>query len=459
MTSIRFADDNRLGWALCAAAGLVIYIAFTIWGGIPRGDLAGAFWAQIGLLLLILCGFALAAWHLLLRPLPPGRQLPKPDRLSPRLCHGIALAQTSGMAAIIISAIWDELWHRKYGIPFGEDFFWPPHLLMYFGFIIIIGVGMWALRYLNRHLRGSFQQRFRANKAIGLFILNAAFLIYALAADPVWHSTFGQDLTAWSVPHLILLTSVILTLMVTLYVYFGGLPAPTRRGIADFKSVDALPILVFALCLLVWLQIMLIDWDATLSGIQPAWLGLYRPQWLLAGCLVACVTFTGIVATRKLGIVGVATAAGLLALALRYSMIQLFETDLLQYVAWIAALLPLLAIDLWTWYCLSIRKRATEWRGTALAVILAMLPNLLVIRSLYNLGDADNLACLLAIAVSALGMSWFSHQVATAMRHRQEDSPEIQSAQARISPRLSISYLGGFSIFMLFVMLTAAPPV
>ena len=46
---------------------------------------------------------------------------------------------------------------------------------------------------------------------VGLLILNAAFLLYALPADPVWHLIFGEDITAWSVPHLILLISFVLT--------------------------------------------------------------------------------------------------------------------------------------------------------------------------------------------------------------------------------------------------------
>lgn len=459
MTGFTLKNDNRLGWALTGIAFVVIFAAFTFWGGIPGGDQSVAFWAQIGALFLILCAFALTYWHLLLRPLAPGLRAPLPDTLDLRFRQGIAIAQTGGLLAIVISAVWDELWHRQFGIPFGEDFFWPPHLLMYFGFITIIGIGIWSLRYLNRQLRGNFQQRFRANKVIGLYILNAAFLIYALAADPIWHWTFGEDLTAWSVPHLILLASIVLSICLSLYVFSTTKPPPAWRGIFKPRGADALPLLLLASGLLVWLQLMLIDWDATLMGIPLEWLGLYRPEWLLAANLVACVTFTGIMATRLLRAAGAATVAGLLALALRFGLIQLLDTDLLQHIAWVAALLPLLAIDLWTWYCAAIRKREADWRGTAMAVILAMLPNALFIRGAYGLDDVDNLAYILAVAITALGMGWFSHQIAGAMRRKRADLAELANAGPRIAPPVSVAVLGGFLVCISLVIVTAPPPV
>src|SRR6185437_14268410 len=39
------------------------------------------------------------------------------------------LAFGSGLAFVVGTA-WDELWHRQFG-GFGNDFLWPPHLLMY----------------------------------------------------------------------------------------------------------------------------------------------------------------------------------------------------------------------------------------------------------------------------------------------------------------------------------------
>ncbi len=213
----------RLGWILTAFAAIALFIAFTIWGGIPTDAQAGVFWAQAGVFLLVICAFVLVLWHLLIRPLAPNLRQPKIDSLPARLRQGIALILASGGISIFVGGVWDELWHRSYGIPFGEDLFWRPHLLMYFGFATAIVAGAWALIYLNRNLRGNFQQRFRSNTVVGLLILNAAFLLYALPADPVWHWIFGEDITAWSVPHLILLASFVLTQLLALVLHVSTL--------------------------------------------------------------------------------------------------------------------------------------------------------------------------------------------------------------------------------------------
>ncbi len=447
---------NRLGWTLSAGAGALVFIAFCVWGGIPAGANLGLFWLQASLFFLVIAAFVLLFWHLLIRPLPPNARQPRQTALPARARETLSLALASGGAAIYIGALWDEIWHRLYGIPFGEDLFWRPHLLMYFGFGTAVACGFWALRNLNRHLRGSFQQRFRSNPIVGVLILNAAFLLYALPADPLWHWIFGEDITAWSIPHLILLTSFILTQALALVLQASAGPRPAWRAITGLRLRDSLSLLILAGMLMLWLQLMLIDWDATLAGIQLESLGLYRPEWLLAANLVACVVFTGVIATRVLRCAGAATAAGLIALLIRVGLIELFETDLLQYVAWLSALLPLLAIDIWAYYSGIIRKTEPGWRGTAAAVMVAMAANALVIRSLYDLSDQDNAAFAAAVIVAGLGMSWLANQVAEAMLRQ---PAAAASAPERIKPRLSFGILAACAAFALSFIVTATPPI
>ncbi len=459
MTTITAALQIRLRWILSAIAGAIIFAAFSVWGGIPAETNVAFFWVQAGLFFLVICAFVLALWHLLIRPLAPNLRQPTVEPLTFRAREAIALLLASGGFSIAVGGVWDELWHRSYGIPFGEDLFWRPHLLMYFGFATAIVTGSWALLYLNRNLRGNFQQRFRSNSLVGLLILNAAFLLYALPADPLWHWIFGEDITAWSVPHLILLASFILTQLLALVFHVSTLWRQKWHSIFNLRLGDGLSLLILASILLLWLQLMLIDWDATLAGLPLERLGLYRPEWLLAANLLACATFTGVMATRLLRCAGAATAAGLLALAIRYGLIQLFEADMLQHVAWVAALLPLLAIDIWSFYCGTIRKRSPEWRGTAFVVIAAMALNAPVIRSLYQLEGGDNLAYSLAVIVTGIGMSWLSHRLADAMLRRvlleADDVAESQS----MSVKLSFGMLGTFLAFMWLFIATASPPV
>lgn len=450
--------QSRLGWIIAAIAGALLFAAFTVWGGIPSGDSQGIFWAQMVLLFVATCAFILLFWHLLLRPLAPHLRQPKTDTLSVKLRQRIALVQCGGLLSIVLGAMWDELWHRSYGIPFGEDFFWRPHLLMYFGFLTFVGVGFWALNYLNQRLKGSFQQRFRSNTIIGLFVLNAAFMLYALTSDPFWHWTFGEDLSAWSVPHLILLLSVVMSLTVAVYLHLSVVPLGKWRTVVSLRFSDALPLLALAAGHLVWLQIMLIDWDQTISGIKLEWLGLYRPEWLLTANLLAAVIFAGLMATRLLRCAGAATAVGVLALAIRFAMLQFLDADIMHFVSWIAALLPLIAIDIWVYYSAFIRGEEPEWRGIAIVSILAMAANTFVLRALYPLDMALDLPIILAIVATGIGMSWLSQRLADAMLAKRERKVS-EDAPAAVKPALSFGILGAFVLFIAFFIQTAPPPI
>lgn len=455
MTSL----NQRWPWIFAAVAGVAVFISFAVWGGIPAEANVELFWLQASVFFLVICIFVLAFWHLLIRPLAPNLRQPQSDALPSSARETIALVLASGGISIFVGGVWDELWHRSYGIPFGEDLFWRPHLLMYFGFATATVAGFWALLYLNRNLRGNFQQRFRSNPLVGVLILNAAFLFYALPADPLWHWIFGEDITAWSIPHLILLASFVLTQVLALVFHVSSLRRRDWHSIFEFRISDSLSLLILAAILLMWLQLMLIDWDATLAGFRLEWLGLYRPEWLLAANLLACVTFTGVIATRVLRCAGAATAAGLLALVIRIGLIELFDAEMLQHVAWIAALLPLLAIDVYAYYHSAIRKREPDWRGTAAAVIFAMAVNAPVIRSLYQLEDSSYLAYAAAIIATGLGMSWLANKVSEGIRRQHAASVSGPAESRTIKPRVSFGILAAFLLFIFFFIATASPPI
>ena len=450
---------QRLSWILAAGAAIALFFAFTFWAGVPTDSRAGIFWTQIVVMFALVCLFVALAWHLFLRPLASNLRQPKTDTLAASVRQRIALVLAGGGMALFIGAIWDEMWHRSYGIPFGEDFFWRPHLLMYLGFATAIVAGFWSLFYLNRHLKGNFQQRFRSNSMIGLLIFNAGFMLYSMVTDPLWHWTYGEDLSAWSVPHLLLLASIAMSMLTAALLHLSTITPASWRTILRFRTSDTLPIFTLTAILMLWLQVMLIDWDQTLAGIQLEWLGLYRPEWLLAANMLAGVTLIGVVATRLLRCAGAATAVGLLALAIRFVMIQLFAADMLQYVAWVAALVPLLGIDLWTFYSSAIRHQDPEWRGTAFAVIVAMAINSLAIRGLYNLEASDFASYALAVTVSAVGMSWLSHQISDRMLGLSQDTAKAGSGDLVVKPQVSFGILGAFVVFIVFFVVTASPPV
>lgn len=449
-----FASKVNLPWAAIAMAAVICFVSLGYWGGIPSGASESQFWAQVGLLLAIIVGFALASWHLLLRPLPAGVRKPNRHQLPVATRQRIALLLTGGIVSTAVGAFWDEQWHRNYGIPFGEDFFWRPHILIYVGFAAAILAGFYALYILNRDLRGSFQQRFRANPLVGLLILNAAFMLYALPADPVWHWIIGEDLTAWSVPHLILLASLAMTQLLAVALHCSTVPVDAWRMVTQLRRSDLLPIVGMAAVSLGTLQILLIDWDQTLVGVTPGMLGLYRPEWLLAANLLGIMALVGVVTSRSLRLVGAATSLGLLALATRWTLIQLLDAHNLQLAAWVAALLPLLAIDIHAWICARGGQTLT-WRGTAVAMILASIPNAIVIRAIYPLEQSEILPYAVAVVAVTLGASWLVDKIASALTSQ----PAPQDSPTPIALRLSLGFSGGLAVFMLLFILTASPPV
>jgi hypothetical protein len=113
---------GRIKAAVVGVATLIVFIVFGFWSGVPRGERALAFWIGVELLLVILIAFSWAAWHLLFRLLPAGQTVRAPPV---KASYGQALALLLGVggAGLIVGAFWDEIWHRQYSTPFGEDFF------------------------------------------------------------------------------------------------------------------------------------------------------------------------------------------------------------------------------------------------------------------------------------------------------------------------------------------------
>src|SRR5215510_3316237 len=151
-------DRHRL--VLLGAAALGLFIVFSTWSGVPSGDRALPFWIGVAVLITMLAAFSVVAWNLLVRPLPAGQIIEEqPIKASYRLA--LALLLGVGRLGVTVGAFWDEIWHRQYGIPFGKDFFWRPHLLMYFNMAVAIGLAFAGLYLISRWGHGTLQQRFR----------------------------------------------------------------------------------------------------------------------------------------------------------------------------------------------------------------------------------------------------------------------------------------------------------
>lgn len=443
---LRTPAGERARGFLAVGAALAFMVLFTFWSGVPTGDQALPFWIGTGVLVVVLAIFGWATWHLLLRPLPAGHAHPdQPIKAS--YLQAMALLLGTGGFGIIVGIFWDEVWHRQFGIPFGDDFLWRPHLLLYFGFVVALGLAFFGLFIIIRRGQGTFQQRFRANPAIGLLILVGAFLMYVLPADPLWHEIYGEDLTAWSMPHLLVVTSFVLILLLATAIHMSTQPRREWGTPRQLRAADLFPLLMFATISLCWNQFFMVEWDASAMFV------LARPEWLLPVLIVGGAAFIGVMANHTLRIFGAATLSGLLALAMRYGLIQLFGVGDMMFInAWVLALPSLLLIDGWYAY------RQGAWVGAGVAAAAGMG---IVLVTLYNqvypLFPIANLPItLVGVLVGSLCLSWLGAKLGDYFSERSRQGEG--SSQPSTLPFALLGTVAATAVFIIFFVTTAAPP-
>ncbi len=439
---------------IVAAMIVPVMVLFTIWGGVPAGQTT-AFWIGIAVLVTGVVGFLVLSWHLLYRPLPAGVKQPAIQPIPARVRQALAALLGVGALAIVIGGFWDEVWHRLYSLPFGDDFFWRPHLLMYFGFLVVTLVGFGGLYLISARGKGTFQQRFRANPLVGMLVLVALLLMVVLPADPIWHGIYGADLTAWSIPHQLLFVSFVMIMLVTTAIQLSLVPLGAWRSVVRLNGYDVLPILMFTAVLMGPLQLFTTDWDQI---DQIAFIREMRPDWVLMAITMAIAAFAGAAAARSLRMVGAATLTGVLALALRYVFIQVFAAQQVMTIsAWVMALPPLIALDVWLAGAAR-RERSRWWMEAAVMGAAGLLISMPLMGRLFPYLDASiSVLAVVGIALAAACAAWLGAQVGDGLA-----SAPRQVEAARSGARLMaipVGALAAMVVFMVFFISTATPPV
>jgi len=142
---------------------------------------------------------------------------------SARLSFTLALLIGVGSLLNAFGGYWDLSEHLITGIvPGGEDFLWPPHLMVYAGFLLAFVVavsGLVAIAIPNLRQGIKDPRRWvRRNPYVGAVVLMAGYGLLSIPGDAIWHELYGIDLTAWSPPHIFLTVSA-----VSLTVFAAGL--------------------------------------------------------------------------------------------------------------------------------------------------------------------------------------------------------------------------------------------
>ena len=214
-------------------------------------------------------------WVLFLSPAPA---LPANRPAFPRnLAIAIAALLSLAMLQSYTGGFWDASLHVQTGqVPAGADFLWPPHILLYSSFLIMLALGTIGLAALGiRMLRVGVRdprQWVRAVPQLGIAAVASIYVLSSIPGDALWHAIFGVDLTAWSPPHLLIAAMMFVVFFATINLLAVANP-PTQRGIGtQFWMVALLGLL----CAMIYLTAV-IEWEFP-GGTSPVVAA--RPGWL-----------------------------------------------------------------------------------------------------------------------------------------------------------------------------------
>lgn len=452
------ADGNQRTTFIFVGIVAFIFTVLGIWGGLPPEGERLAFVGGVLFLISMVAVTGVAVWHLMLRPMPEAHRVIAQPLINPAWRQLLAAMLALSGISLTLGAFWDEMWHRDFGIPFGEDFFWRPHLLMYGAFLLVIFLALGGWFTILRKGRGSLQQRFRMDPVLSYVTLFGTFLIYSLPFDPLWHAIYGEDLSAWSIPHVILSGTFALTLVMFMATQLSILPERDWRTIfrPDFATLGLVLILSFAVSPLV--QLIIIEWSYdSLRDLVYA-----RPDWLLPALIAFVASFVSYFATHSLKRLGVATLIVTLAFVVRMIFVALGENPNLNAKMWGLIIPVAVGIDLFYLGFDGLRGQRPHWAipaaaGSALAMVV-IVPLINAILVAPTLEVLDLLLVFPMAMVGGLTGAWLGMTMGrfASQMDNQTQEHETQLSRVRLAmPALGVAYV----LFIAWFMMTATPPV
>jgi hypothetical protein len=436
-------------------------VLFTAWSGLPEGENNHLFWVGTAVLLALLFAIGFAVWHLLFRPLPVGHKVLPAIHI--KLVHRQLLVVLLTVSAInlIVGAFWDEGWHGMYGVPLGEDLLWRPHLLMYFGFLSVPLVGLAAFYLLLRQGKGTLQQRFRSNPLLSWMVIAAAFFVYVIPADPIWHGIYGDDISAWSLPHLLLFFSFHVVMALALVIHMSTLTSRKWGSVRQIQLSDIIPFLIFAFNINGGLQFITTDYDRLSASRPLSDYMLLRPEWLLPAMIALLSTLIAVAAVCTTRRIGAATVVGILAVLTRVALVEIFNFDFLRVETWLLILSPMVAVDLVYAFMLRRDQRPPapllSGAGSAVAMVVVVFPLMNQMMVYPQVGVANLLPMVVAVIAATMAGSWLGQQYGDYLAANSKEV-ETEAKQNRMV-YVPIGALFATVLFLIVFINTAAPPV
>ncbi len=194
------------------------------------------------------------------RALRPG--LSMPGRLG--LLSGL------GGATAMVATYFDDSWHTDRG---RDDFFIPPHLLLYGG-VLLAALTVAAWGFVAWRAYGGGVAGVRAVLRDPAIMIAGIGGVTTLAAGPIdaaWHTAYGRDAVLWSPPHLLAVTG---TLALSIGLLAGlkptaGTAARVARIVAGAAVLGAL-------------QVPVLEYDSDVPQFSTVW---FLPVTALGICL------------------------------------------------------------------------------------------------------------------------------------------------------------------------------
>lgn len=248
------------------------------------------FWEGLIFSAIAIGGIVLAAWWLFGSPVRGAISQARGVPAQTSRTFGLLIAL--GVFLFSVGGYWDASEHVVTGIvPGGDDFLWPPHLMLYAGFLIAFVVAVAGLVALAKpNLAAGIRDPrlwVRRSPYVGATVLAAGYGLLSVPGDAIWHEIYGIDLTAWSPPHVFLLAASVSTAICAIGLLLQSRPQEEKRS-----GLSLFILLLLAIVLNEAYLIGVLEWEIqTVGGFV-----LARPSWLypvIAGSLAFLVISLG----------------------------------------------------------------------------------------------------------------------------------------------------------------------
>lgn len=218
-------------------------------------------------------GIVLLAWWLYVSPVAASAKQALAVSASTSRIFGLLIAL--GVFLFSVGGYWDASEHVVAGIvPGGEDFLWPPHLMLYSGFLLSFVVAVAGLVALAKpNLAAGIRDPrlwVRRSPYVGATVLAAGYGLLSVPGDAIWHEIYGVDLTAWSAPHIFLMLAAVSTSLCAIGLLLQSFLKGESRGAGSL-----LILLLLGITLNTAYLVAVLEWELeTVTGLilaRPAW--------------------------------------------------------------------------------------------------------------------------------------------------------------------------------------------